>query len=220
MNNIYVREVLSPNDLREIRNNYAGLVWQSGTVTSSSKNKINLQAITNNPSYLEIDRIVVDKTVEDSELYYLTLFKHISRTIISKMDAGGKYGIHTDSPKLGHYATTTFLTDPSEYEGGELCLKVDSEVKKFKLPAGQSVTYLTGIPHCVKPVLGGTRIVAINWLTSAYSEIMDREFAGDIERIHDMTLNDNFECDTFEESTNSLGYLVSELRSKYIRRYL
>ena len=220
MDNTYVRESLSPTDLQKIRNNYAGLVWQSGSFTSSSKNKINLQAITNNPSYLEIDKIVVDNFVEDSELYYATLFDQISRTIVSKMDVGGKYGIHTDSPKLGHYATTTFLTDPSEYEGGELCLKIDHEVKKFKLPAGYSVTYLTGIPHCVKPVLSGTRIVAINWITSAYSEILDREFAGDIERIHDMTNNDDFECDTFEESTNSLGYLVSELRSKYMRRYL
>jgi len=220
MDNIYVREVLSPTDLQKIRNNYEGLVWQSGTVTSSSKHKINQQAITNNPAYLEIDKLLVDKFFEDSELYYVTLFKEITRTIISKMDVGGKYGIHTDAPELGHYSTTTFLSDPSEYEGGELCLKVDSEVKKFKLPAGHSVTYLTGIPHCVAPVVGGTRLVAINWIISAYSDILDREFAGDIERIYDITREDNTVCDTFEESTNSLEYLVSELKSKYMRRHL
>jgi len=215
-----VREVLSPTDLLKIRNNYEGLVWQSGTVTSSSKHKINQQAITNNPAYLEIDKLLVDRFFEDLELYYVTLFKEITRTIISKMDVGGKYGIHTDAPELGHYSTTTFLSDPSEYEGGELCLKVDNEVKKFKLPAGQSVTYLTGIPHCVAPVVGGTRLVAINWITSAYSDILDREFAGDIERIYDITREDNTVCDTFEESTNSLEYLVSELKSKYMRRHL
>jgi len=220
MNNIYVREALSPNDLLKIRNNYEGLVWQNGTATSGSPDKINLQAITNNPSYLEIDKLIVDRFFEDSELYYIVLFKEITRTIISKMDVGGKYGIHTDDPELGHYSTTTFLSDPSEYEGGELCLKVDSEVKKFKLPAGYSVTYLTGTPHCVAPVVKGTRLVAINWITSAYSDILDREFAGDIERIYDITMEDNTVCDTFEESTNSLGYLVSELRSKYKRRHL
>ena len=75
MDNIYVREVLSPTDLQKIRNNYEGLVWQSGTVTSSSKHKINLQAITNNPSYLEIDKLIVDKFFEESELYYIALFK-------------------------------------------------------------------------------------------------------------------------------------------------
>ena len=220
MDNIYVREVLSPTDLQKIRNNYEGLVWQSGTVTSSSNHKINLQAITNNPSYLEIDKLIVDKFFQDQELYYMTLSTEITRTIISKMDMGGKYGIHTDAPELGHYSTTTFLSDPSEYEGGELCLKVDKEVKKFKLPAGHSVTYLTGIPHCVSPVVGGTRIVAINWTTSKYPDILEREFAGDIERIYDITSEEDSYCDTFEESTNSLGYLVSELRSKYMRRHL
>ena len=139
MKNVYVREVLTPDDLQYIKDRYDGLVWEDGGTTSSSRNKINQQAI-EGPEYLEIDKLIVDRFFEDEELYYMTLSTKVSRTILSKMVEGGRYGIHTDHHSLGHYSTTTFLSDPSEYEGGELCLKVDGEVRKYKLPAGHAVT--------------------------------------------------------------------------------
>lgn len=219
-NTVYVRELLTPTDLEEIRNSYGGLVWQDGSATSSSKHKINQQSIVSSeyPDYVKIDQIIANRILEDNDYYYMTVSTKFSPAIISKMEVGGKYGIHTDAPELGHYASTTFLSEPDEYEGGELCLKYDGEIHKYKLPAGSSITYLTGIPHCVAPVTKGTRMVAINWTTSMFSDITHRGIGGDIERIYDMLVeNESFE--TFDESTKGLGYLITELRAKYRRHH-
>ena len=88
-------------------------------------------------------------------------------------EKGGYYRCHFDHPQNGHFSNTLFLNDPDEYEGGELELLVDGEVKRFKLPAGQVVTYETGLPHQVLEVTKGVRKVLVWWTTSVIPKKSD-----------------------------------------------
>ena len=54
------------------------------------------------------------------------------------------YGPHVDEvhvPGGGDYSFTIFLNNPSDYDGGELVLKVPPENKAIKLNAGSIIVY-------------------------------------------------------------------------------
>ena len=85
------------------------------------------------------------------------------RPMFSRIEEGGYYRCHFDHPQNGMFSTTLFLSNPEDYEGGELELLVNGELKQYKLEAGRCVTYETGLPHQVKTVTKGVRNVLVWW---------------------------------------------------------
>ncbi len=63
------------------------------------------------------------------------------------------------------------LSDPTEYEGGELEFKLDAETERARVitaeearPAGSIVVFPSYIPHRVRPVTKGVRRSLVCWL--------------------------------------------------------
>jgi len=83
-------------------------------------------------------------TVEDSHYG-----KHIDSTLRPLPD--GSY-LRTD------VSATLFLSEPEEYDGGELKITDTFGEQKVKLPAGSLVTYPSGSLHEVTPVTRGNRL--------------------------------------------------------------
>lgn len=61
---------------------------------------------------------------------------------------------------------TLFLSDPSDYDGGELCIADTYGEQAIKLPAGHLVLYPGTSLHQVKPVTRGYRLACFFWLES------------------------------------------------------
>lgn len=81
---------------------------------------------------------------------------------------GGFYGKHVDRGCHGitrKLSAVIQLSDPSEYEGGELLLHIASE--PIKIP--KKIGYLTVFPsfhlHEVAPVIKGERYSLVGWIT-------------------------------------------------------
>lgn len=101
-------------------------------------------------------------------------------------------GIKTD------YSITVFLSEPDEYEGGELEIKVGDSVREYKLEAGRGVIYHTGLQHRVKPVISGERNVVTWWFCSMIDNGKVRDILTDFSRVlseldHDHPLKWKFE---------------------------
>jgi PKHD-type hydroxylase len=79
---------------------------------------------------------------------------------------GDFYGRHEDNPlQAGMRADlsyTLFLSEPDEYEGGDLVLGKTG----YRLSAGTLLLYDAGLPHEVTPVTAGVRLVAVGWVQS------------------------------------------------------
>ena len=88
-------------------------------------------------------------------------------------EEGSYYRAHFDHAQNGHFSHTLFLNHPDEYEGGELQLLVDGEIKEFKCLPGQVLTYETGLPHQVKEVTKGERKVIIWWTHTNIPDMTD-----------------------------------------------
>lgn len=89
------------------------------------------------------------------------------------------YGWHTDStlrylPDGSSLRTdisaTLFLSDPADYDGGELHIEDTYGSHRVKLPAGSLVIYPSGSIHEVTPVTRGERLACYLFLQSAVKD--------------------------------------------------
>ena len=102
-----------------------------------------------------------------------------------------EYGSHVDNAIMwgqtalrSDIALTVFLTDPKDYDGGELMIE-DSTfgVHRVKLPAGEGFLYPANTLHRVAPVTRGHRDAAVTWIQSLVRGVEQRRILFDLERI-------------------------------------
>lgn len=89
----------------------------------------------------------------------------------SKYKVGSHYDWHMDSgPNVGAHRKLSFvlgLTDPEEYEGGELELNVTGNIANatsLKLKKGHLAVFPSYIAHRVTPVTSGQRLTLVGWV--------------------------------------------------------
>ena len=76
---------------------------------------------------------------------------------------------------------TLFLSDPADYEGGELTLEYGlGETKKIKRERGTIVFYPSNVLHYVTPVTKGTRYAAVSWMQSHIRDAPKREVLAEV----------------------------------------
>ena len=90
---------------------------------------------------------------------------------INSYKKGDFYGKHVDNvemqgPTRIDISFTLALSDPDEYEGGELELHLGAKPSTIKLNAGDAIFYPAGTMHQVLPVTGGERLCAVGWMQS------------------------------------------------------
>lgn len=134
---------------------------------------------------------IVTKVVENNyDLMTHTLRNRTTDFIFSKYLTGGYYHKHVDSQRMGKspglrtdYSVTVFINDPSEYEGGELCIDIGTHEVKYKLDAGKAIVYPTGLAHRVSEVTSGERHVCVFWIESAMQDVLMRKIYRDVHDI-------------------------------------
>jgi len=81
---------------------------------------------------------------------------------------GGKYGRHIDSNfniPVRKLSVSIQLTDPKEYEGGELYLYPDEDGKVMDKAQGTLIVFPSYTLHEVMPVTEGERNSLVSWVT-------------------------------------------------------
>jgi PKHD-type hydroxylase len=88
---------------------------------------------------------------------------------------GGEYGFHVDGAVMrggdagqvrSDVSCTLFLSQPDEYDGGELVVADTYGEHEVKLPAGDLIVYPSSSLHRVMPVTRGARIASFFWVQS------------------------------------------------------
>lgn len=82
-----------------------------------------------------------------------------------KYEPGGHYDWHMDAGGINSdrkISLVVFLTDPAEYEGGELQV---IEIGKIPREQGLVATFPSYMLHTVNPVTKGTRWTLVTWIT-------------------------------------------------------
>jgi PKHD-type hydroxylase len=76
---------------------------------------------------------------------------------------------------------TVFLSDPSDYEGGELTIEASFGIQSIKLSAGDAVLYPGSSIHQVLPVTAGYRIASFFWIQSLVRSDAQRQILFDLD---------------------------------------
>lgn len=101
----------------------------------------------------------------------------------ARYEAGMKYGAHTDvafmplapQPLRSDVSCTMFISDPSEYQGGELVISLGTELLRIKGRPGSAIFYPSTTIHEVTPVSSGVRLVMITFIESQIADQLQRD---------------------------------------------
>ncbi|HEY4029607.1 MAG TPA: Fe2+-dependent dioxygenase [Caulobacteraceae bacterium] len=100
--------------------------------------------------------------------------------MFNRYGEGMTFGAHVDGgvrldPRTGQklrtdLSATLFLSDPEDYEGGELEIADAYGVQAVKLNAGDLILYPATSLHQVTPITGGERLASFFWVQSLVRE--------------------------------------------------
>jgi PKHD-type hydroxylase len=79
-------------------------------------------------------------------------------------------------------SATLFLTDPADYDGGELTIETRYGAQAVKLAAGDLVLYPADSLHRVTPVTRGARVCAFFWIQSMVRDDGERTLLFDLDQ--------------------------------------
>lgn len=156
-------------------------IWLDGRLTAGEHAalvKQNRQLDPSSPLARSIAEIVQQKIIASPLLKSYSLIRKVHSILVSRSEAGDGYGWHVDNPfsKYGRrdISFTLFLSDLSDYEGGELTFQLLQGSKEIRLPAGHIVLYPSSSLHCVQSVVSGVRLVCVGWIESYIQSTEDR----------------------------------------------
>ena len=157
--------------------------WQDGKETAGShaaKIKHNSQLDRNSKLSIEIKDLIINKIISNPLLKSFTLPSLIHAVMFSRSFAGDGYGTHIDNPYMpsgrSDLSFTLFLNEPTNYQGGELCIQTLNKTEKIKLSAGEMIIYPSTQLHSVAEVSEGERYVCVGWIQSYIQSNEDRNF--------------------------------------------
>ena len=173
---LVVASVLSPEELARVRSSLAGARFVDGRASAGAlaqEQKQVLQLDRTGDSQREAGELVARALLRHPKVQAAALPKSIRHPSINRYEPGMYYGPHLDAPIMSGAVTTrtdlsvtVFLSEASDYTGGELVIDAEPSPITVKAGAGDAVLYPSGSIHQVKPVQSGVRLVAVTWLQS------------------------------------------------------
>tara|TARA_R110000824_G_scaffold204825_5_gene389572 strand:- start:298 stop:981 length:684 start_codon:yes stop_codon:yes gene_type:complete len=190
-----IEKILDAQEVRDFRQRLATAEWRDGADsagTRSVKVKQNLQLGRQNELAVALGHIILRKLGNDPLFVSASLAEKIWPPIFNLYQDGGHYGTHSDAALMrlpeanltirSDLSATLFLSEPDEYDGGELVIEEHYGAQPVKLAAGDMILYPSSSLHQVTPVTRGQRICAITWMQSAVADAAAREMLFDLDQ--------------------------------------
>jgi PKHD-type hydroxylase len=153
--------------------------WVDGNVTSGPQSalaKNNRQIPEGSPVARQVGDLIQDALGASPLFIAAALPLKVFPPLFNRYDSGQAFGTHVDNA-IRHLrgtnfrirsdlSATLFLSEPEEYDGGELTVEDTYGVQRVKLAAGDLVLYPSTSLHHVTPVTRGTRVSSFFWIQS------------------------------------------------------
>lgn len=191
---IVIENVLTADEVATFRARLAAASWQDGAETAGTRSvavKQNLQLPRTDPVGKELGDAILKKLGRNPLFVTASLAQKVWPPVFNCYRNGGHYGTHSDAALMRHPETgmslrsdlsaTLFLSEPEEYDGGELLAETPFGAQSVKLAAGDMVLYPSSSLHQVTPVTRGERICAITWMQSSVADASARELLYDLD---------------------------------------
>jgi PKHD-type hydroxylase len=175
---VAIPNVLTSGQVAEARRTLEAAEWIDGRDTAGHQGarvKRNEQLPLRSPAAQQIGQVIL-QALPRSPLFMAAAIPHrILPPMFNRYGVGQTFGTHVDGAirVLGNgdsirtdISCTLFLTEPDEYDGGELVVEDTYGPKTVKLPAGDMILYPSTSLHRVTEVTRGVRTCSFFWLQS------------------------------------------------------
>lgn len=190
-----IDDLLDVHSVRHFRERLARAHWVDGRATAGSVSrevKANEQVDDGCEAGRELRALLLRAVLGHPLVVSATLPQRVYPPRFNRYRDGGHFGIHVDNALMRHgddpewlrsdVSATLFLSDPDEYDGGELTIETEFGAQAVKLPAGSMVLYPSSSLHQVTAVTRGARIAAFFWIQSRVRDPGERALLFDLDK--------------------------------------
>ena len=190
-----IPEVLSREEALALREDILAAEWVDGNATSgagAASVKRNRQLTEQGAATQAAQAKVTAALMANAPFLSAALPHSVFPPLFNRYGGGDEFGLHVDNAIRFHGPTgarirtdlsaTLFLTDPDDYDGGELEIESSFGTLSYKLPAGHMVLYPSTSLHRVTAVTRGERVSCFFWLQSLVADHAARELLYDLDQ--------------------------------------
>jgi len=191
---VAIPDLLTPEEVREVRRILEESVWVDGKTTAGQQAavaKCNLQIPADSPAAMQAGDIVLRALGRNPIFNSAALPLRVLPPMFNRYDVGMKFDAHVDGSiraipganirMRADVSSTLFLTQPEEYDGGELLISDTYGEQRVKLPAGHIVVYPSTSLHAVTPITRGSRWASFFWSQSMVRDDGQRAMLYDLD---------------------------------------
>ena len=189
---LQIPDLLQPQEVRRLREIASSARFLDGRISNpGNTTKNNTQVDLQDPGYQESSQTLGTALQRSREVADFCLPKILAPPLLCRYEPGMKYGAHADVAYIttpgGRMRTdvscTIFISDPGDYDGGELRVHLGKETVNIKYPAGHCILYPSHTLHEVVPVSRGQRLVAITFIESLVPSQMHRQMIYELNEV-------------------------------------
>ena len=168
--------------------------WVDGRVTAghqSARAKDNAQLPEGSPAARELGGMVLAALEQNALFVSAALPACVFPPLFNRYQGGQSFGTHVDNAIRQVTGTqhrirtdlsaTLFLTNPDEYDGGDLAVEDTYGTHSVKLSAGHVILYPSTSLHHVRPVMRGARLASFFWIQSMVRDDAERTLLFDLD---------------------------------------
>ncbi len=191
---VKITKLLTKNQVAQCRQLLEAANWVDGKITAgaqSSLAKKNLQVPEGSEEARQLGEFILRALGQNDTFNSAALPLRVFPPLFNRYDKGMKFGAHVDNA-IRYIATagqrvrtdvssTLFLSEPDEYDGGELVIQDTFGEQRVKFEAGDMVLYPASSLHRVEPITRGSRWASFFWTQSMVKEDSDRALLYDFD---------------------------------------
>jgi PKHD-type hydroxylase len=190
---LHIPQVLSPEQTAECRRIVEAADWTDGNATSgfqAALAKNNLQLPHGGDASRAAGALIL-RALERSLLFTAAaLPRTVLPPLFNRYGVGQTFGGHIDNsirktpdgaPLRADLSATLFLSEPEDYDGGELVVEDTYGAHSVKLAAGDLILYPASSLHQVTPITRGERLAAFFWIQSYVRGVEQRALLFDMD---------------------------------------
>src|ERR1700759_3121940 len=193
---VCIPKVLSKDEVADFRDLMDASAWEDGRSTAGAQSamvKSNEQLPPDSELARKLGNRLISVLTANPRFISAAIPLQIFPPLFNRYRAtdGHHFGIHVDNAVRGDRLTglrirtdlsvTLFLSEPDEYDGGELVVEDLYGSHDVKLGAGDLVLYPASSLHMVTPVTRGMRVASFFWLQSMIRDAHARTLIFDLD---------------------------------------
>ena len=183
----HIPNILSKEQVQYFREEMNKVEWVNGKVTAgtlSATVKQNQQLAEDHPLTHHLSTIILESLGQHPLFLSAAIPLDIIPPLFNRYENNEAFGFHVDNSirrirgsndrLRTDLSCTVFLSEPDEYEGGNLVIEDTYGYHEVKLPAGDMILYPSTSVHEVTAVTKGCRIASFFWVQSMIRDDADR----------------------------------------------